>query len=243
MTHAAQYVCAHGALVLFTWILVRQAGLPVPDATLLLSIGALASSGRADFAASLAAASGGCVVADGFWYRVGRLGSSKYHHVPPMTGNWKGRVLAFITRHAAGALLPAKFISASNLASLLAGQAGVPAVQFLVFDSIVSLAWAASYVAVGYFLRTQVQWTVAHALRPSLVLLSATAVWPLAVLLKRKSKWSLRIDLFISFRAATWMRICQHWLLAATSGLMFVLSFLLAENEPEAGGEVQNALR
>jgi Outer membrane efflux protein len=131
-------------------------------------------------------------VADGFWYRVGRLGSSKYHQVLPLTGNWKGRVLAFITRHAAGALVLAKFISASNVASLLAGRAGVPAVQFLVFDSIASLAWAASYVAVGYLLRSQVQWAVAHALRPSLVLLSATAVWPLAVLLSRKSKGSLR---------------------------------------------------
>jgi outer membrane protein TolC/membrane protein DedA with SNARE-associated domain len=190
MTHAAQYVCAHGTLVLFTWILVQQAGLPVPGATLLLSIGALASSGRADFAASLAAASGGCVLADGFWYRVGRLGSSKYHHVPPLTGNWKGRVLAFITRHAAGALLPAKFISASSVASLLAGRAGVPAVQFLVFDSIASLAWAGGCVAVGYLLRSQVQWAVAHALRPILVVLGATAVWPLAVLLIRKSKRS-----------------------------------------------------
>jgi hypothetical protein len=36
MTHAAQYVLAHGAMVLFTWILVQQAGLPVPGATLLL---------------------------------------------------------------------------------------------------------------------------------------------------------------------------------------------------------------
>jgi hypothetical protein len=30
-----------------------------------------------------------------------------------------------------------------------------------------------------------------------------------------------------------------YWLLAAVSALMFVLSFLLAKNEPGAGGEVQ----
>jgi hypothetical protein len=29
-----------------------------------------------------------------------------------------------------------------------------------------------------------------------------------------------------------------YWLLAVTCGLMFLLSFLLAKNEPGAGGEV-----
>ena len=56
MNHAAQYLMTHSALVLFTWILVQQAGLPVPGASLLLSIGSLASSGRIDFASSLGAA-------------------------------------------------------------------------------------------------------------------------------------------------------------------------------------------
>jgi outer membrane protein TolC/membrane protein DedA with SNARE-associated domain len=192
MTHAAQYITTHGALLLFTWILVQQAGLPVPGASLLFLIGSLASSGRIDLASSLGAAIGGCLVADGFWYRVGRLGTSKYHHVLAVTGNWKGRVLAFITRHAAGALVPAKFISVSNVACLLAGRASVPAIQFLVFDSIASLAWAGGYVTIGYLLRSQVHWAVAHALRPILVVLGATAVWPLAVLLSHKSKRSLR---------------------------------------------------
>ncbi len=37
MTHAAQFVLTHGALVLFLWILIQQIGLPIPSAPLLIS--------------------------------------------------------------------------------------------------------------------------------------------------------------------------------------------------------------
>jgi hypothetical protein len=32
MTHAAQFALAHGAALLFTWILLQQAGVPIPSA-------------------------------------------------------------------------------------------------------------------------------------------------------------------------------------------------------------------
>ena len=58
MNHAAQYLMMHGALVVFAWILVQQAGLPVPGAPVLISIGSLANSGRIGFLSSLAAREG-----------------------------------------------------------------------------------------------------------------------------------------------------------------------------------------
>jgi len=185
MNHAAQYLMMHGALVVFAWILVQQAGLPVPGAPLLISIGSLANSGRIGFTSCLAAAVAGCLVADGLWYRVGLMGFA--NHVVSTTGNWKGRVLGFVTQHAAGALVPAKFVAGSNLASLLAGRAGLRTTRFLVFDGIASLLWAGGYITVGYFLGSQFLWTVTHALRPILVLLALTAVWALAAVLSRRS--------------------------------------------------------
>ena len=46
MTHAAQFALAHGAAFLFTWILLQQAGVPIPSAPLLIAVGSLASSSR-----------------------------------------------------------------------------------------------------------------------------------------------------------------------------------------------------
>ena len=77
MTHAAQFVLTHGALVLFLWILIQQIGVPIPSAPLLISVGSLASSGRIDFASPLMAALGASLLADTFWYHIGRLGWSR----------------------------------------------------------------------------------------------------------------------------------------------------------------------
>src|SRR5229473_6778904 len=122
MTHAAQFVLTHGALVLFLWILIQQIGLPVPSAPLLISVGSLASSGRIDFASSLMAAFGASFLADTFWYHIGRLGWSRSDYFPLTTANWKGRALALIKRHSGGALVGSKFVASSNLVSLLAGR-------------------------------------------------------------------------------------------------------------------------
>jgi hypothetical protein len=46
MTHAAQFALTHGAALLFTWILLQQAGVPIPSAPLLMAVGSLASNGR-----------------------------------------------------------------------------------------------------------------------------------------------------------------------------------------------------
>ena len=184
MTHIAQYVLMHGVLVLFTWILLQQAGLPIPSAPLLISAGALASGGRIGLASSLTAAFGACLLADGLWYEVGRHSNCFL----ATAGNWKGRAVGLISRHSGGALLPAKFLYGSNLAALIAGRAGLPGAQFLIYDSIASLLWSGGYVALGYLLRSQVQWTLAHALRVVLALLGATAVWSLARLLRHRSK-------------------------------------------------------
>jgi membrane protein DedA with SNARE-associated domain len=77
MTHAAQFALAHGAALLFTWILLQQAGVPIPSAPLLIAVGSLASYGRLRLVPSLLAALTACLLADGFWYRLGRRGWSE----------------------------------------------------------------------------------------------------------------------------------------------------------------------
>jgi membrane protein DedA with SNARE-associated domain len=173
MTHAAQFALTHGAALLFTWILLQQAGVPIPSAPLLIAVGSLASNGRLRLVPSLVAAFTACLLADGFWYRVGRRGWSKSHRFCGPKSNWKNRVLSVIWRHSGAAMLFAKFVAGSNVVSLLAGQAGLSAARFLIYDSIGSLTWSGSYVALGYLLHGQLHWTVEQTIRPLLVVRAA----------------------------------------------------------------------
>jgi membrane protein DedA with SNARE-associated domain len=173
MTHAAQFVLAHGAALVFTWILLQQAGVPIPSAPLLIAVGSLASYGRLRLVPSLVAAFTACLLADGFWYRVGRRGWSKNHRFCSPKSNWKNRILSLIWRHSGAAMLFAKFVVGSNVVSLLAGQAGLSAVRFLIYDSLGSLTWSGSYIALGYLVHGQLHWTLAQTLRPLLVVRAA----------------------------------------------------------------------
>jgi len=173
MTHAAQFVMTHGAVLLFTWILLQQAGVPIPSAPLLIAVGSLASNGSLRLVPSLVAAFTACLLADGFWYRVGRRAWSKSHRFCRTNRNWKDRVLSLIWRHSGATMLFAKFIVGSNVVSLLAGQAGLSAARFLIYDSIGSLTWSGSYIALGYLLHGQLHWTLAQTIRPLLVVRAA----------------------------------------------------------------------
>ena len=173
MTHAAQFALTHGAALLFTWILLQQAGVPIPSAPLLIAVGSLASNGRLRLVPSLVAAFTACLLADGFWYRVGRRGWSKSHPFCRPKSNWKNRVLSLIWHNSGAAMLFAKFVAGSNVVSLLAGQAGLSAARFLIYDSIGSLTWSGSYIALGYLVHGQLHWTLAQTLRPLLVVRAA----------------------------------------------------------------------
>jgi hypothetical protein len=70
-------------------------------------------------------------------------------------------------------MLFAKFVVGSNVVSLLAGQAGLSAARFVIYDSIGSLTWSGSYIALGYLVHGQLHWTLAQTLRPLLVVRAA----------------------------------------------------------------------
>lgn len=81
-------------------------------------------------------------------------------------------------------MLVAKFVVGSNVVSLLAGRAGMSAARFLIYDSIGSLTWSGSYIALGFLLYGQLHWTLAQTLRPFLVVRCAIF---LARMWRRKS--------------------------------------------------------
>jgi membrane protein DedA with SNARE-associated domain len=198
MTHAAQFALAHRAALLFTWILLQQAGVPIPSAPLLIAAGSLASSRQLGLASSLLAALSACLLADGLWYRIGRRGWHKGARFRRTNSTWKDRALSLIRGHSAVTLLLAKFIAGSNWASLLAGQAGISAARFVIYDSIGSLTWSGGYIAIGYLLHGQLHWTLAQTLRPLFIVRVAVS---LVRLWRRRSLAHAVLALAIVFSA------------------------------------------
>src|SRR5262245_50570921 len=72
MTTILGFVVRFGHPLVFAWVLVDQAGIPIPAVPLLLMVGALAGAGRLSLPAAVAATVAGCLAADVLWYTVGR---------------------------------------------------------------------------------------------------------------------------------------------------------------------------
>lgn len=162
MEEAFQNLVRHGYLVLFLWLLVKQAGVPVPGTPILLAAGALVGAGKLGFVPALAVTLAASTVGDSLWYALGR---------------WRGlRVLKFFCRVAlepdycvrktqnafarrgAWLLLYAKFLPGlSAVAQPLAGIEGIKPARFLVLNSLGTLLHGGFFIALGLAFSDQLE--------------------------------------------------------------------------------------
>ncbi|HEY8966700.1 MAG TPA: VTT domain-containing protein [Candidatus Methylacidiphilales bacterium] len=148
----------YGYLGLFVWILLEQAGLPIPAVPVLMAAGTLATSGKLAFPPALLACVAACLVADLLWFRVGR---SKGVHILHFLCrlSWKPNTCIATTknvfvRYGAQTLLFAKFVPGLNtLAPPLAGATSVSLRRFLAYDLAGSVIWCGLFLLLGMGLR------------------------------------------------------------------------------------------
>ena len=72
MEEIAQFIVAHGYLLLAGWVFLDQLGVPIPAVPVLIAAGALIGSGELHPAAALAATTLGSIPSDLLWYETGR---------------------------------------------------------------------------------------------------------------------------------------------------------------------------
>ncbi|HEX4642366.1 MAG TPA: hypothetical protein VH161_02825, partial [Candidatus Acidoferrales bacterium] len=70
MNETLQFVVRHGYLLVFAWVFVEQAGLPIPSAPMLLAAGALAGSHQMNLGLAISLAVLGAVASDSMWYEL-----------------------------------------------------------------------------------------------------------------------------------------------------------------------------
>lgn len=164
------FLVAHGYLVLFVWVLIEQAGLPIPSIPLLLAAGALAGAGRMNLALCLVVPVVASTISDFCWYEIGkRRGGSVLNWICRISiepDSCARRTEDLYARLGAKSLLVAKFIPGlSSVAPPLAGIFHMRLSRFLIYDMCGVLLWAGTFVGLGFAFSSELERVAQYAMR------------------------------------------------------------------------------
>ncbi|HEU4371768.1 MAG TPA: DedA family protein [Methylomirabilota bacterium] len=133
---------AYGYWIVFTAILLDNAGLPIPGELLLLAFGAVAKAGHLDPLLGLAVAAAAALAGDSLGYWIGRTSGTRILARLGRSPRFKpGSATVVFGRFVVGARV---------LLAPLAGFTRMPFRRFLAFDAIGCCAWAGLFILIGY---------------------------------------------------------------------------------------------
>jgi membrane protein DedA with SNARE-associated domain len=170
MDDTIQILLQYGYVVLFTFVLAEQVGLPIPAVPVLLGVGALAGAGRMSLVPALCVALVASLVPDVVWYELGRRRGGRVLRllcrISLEPDSCIRRAEDSFVKHGRGVLLIAKFFPGlSTVAPPLAGVVGISRRQFILLDSAAALVWAGAWGAVGYAFSDALELIVADSAR------------------------------------------------------------------------------
>lgn len=195
MSETVQFLIRHGYLLLFFWIAAEQAALPVPSVPALLACGALARVGRLHPLLIILYGWLACVLADTIWFQIGRRRGGRVLRLLCRMSlepdSCVRRTENIFLRYGLRALLVSKFIPGLNAVTApLAGSSGARFARFIVFDSLGSILWIATYGAAGYVFADQLEEIAARIARTGaefvLVVAALLAAWVLWKFIQRR---------------------------------------------------------
>jgi membrane protein DedA with SNARE-associated domain len=170
MDGAIQALLQYGYAILFVWVLLEQAGLPVPAVPVLLGVGALAAHGRMSLAAALGLAVAASLPADLAWFELGRRrGTRVLALVCRMSlepDSCVRRTENLFLQQGERTLLFAKFLPGlSTVAPPLAGMMAMSRGRFVLLDAMGAVLWAGFWIALGYVARDAIDVVAVSAAR------------------------------------------------------------------------------
>ena len=156
------FLLRHGYWVLVVNVFAEQVGLPIPAFPVLLAVGALAGLGDFSFWISLLLAVTAALASDLIWYRLGRTrGHSILNllcRVSLEPDSCVSNTKTLFGRLGARALLIAKFVPGLGATTApLSGLTRMPLYKFVAADAAGATLWSATYLAVGYLFRNQLE--------------------------------------------------------------------------------------
>jgi len=162
MAEFLQFLIQHGYTVIFVWVALDQAGLPIPAVPLLLAAGALAGTGELTFPLVLLTCALASVPIDTFWFWLGRLRGMRVLHLLCILSIEQD----FCIRNTEDqfrklgpvSVVIAKFVPGLNiLAPPMSGLTGMRLPVFVALDTIGTLLWAGVFAAIGWFFSNELE--------------------------------------------------------------------------------------
>src|ERR1700732_1206964 len=155
MKELLQFVVRHGYVLVFAWVFVEQAGLPIPSSPLLLATGALAGMHQMNLWVALAIAALAAVCSDSMWYALGRQKGVRVLQllcrISLEPDSCVRRTQVSFGKNGARVLLFSKFIPGLNaMAAPLSGIIRMGWQRFLLFDAFGTLLWVSAFTITGY---------------------------------------------------------------------------------------------
>jgi membrane protein DedA with SNARE-associated domain/rhodanese-related sulfurtransferase len=180
MHETLQFVVRHGYVLVFAWVFVEQAGLPIPSAPLLLAVGALSGTHQMNLGIAITWAVLGSLASDSMWYELGRQNGVRVLQllckISLEPDSCVRRTQVSFGQNGARILLVVKFIPGLNaMASPLAGIIRMGWRKFLLFDAMGALLWVSTFAVTGYVFCNEIERIAAQA--------SYLGKWLVAVLL------------------------------------------------------------
>ena len=155
MNDITQFLFLHGYSILFVGVLLARAGLPIPAVPILITMGTIVGMGWFDFYLSLFVAFSASTISDVFRYYLGRRFGNRILtflcRVSLEPDSCVRRTEDLFGRHGAKSLLYCKFVP--GLDAVVASISGIIQMRFsrfLVFNSLGTCLWAATFIGVGY---------------------------------------------------------------------------------------------
>lgn len=168
MNEMLRFVVRHGYLLVFAWVFIQQAGLPIPVAPLLLAAGALSGSRQMNLGLAIASAVLAAVASDALWYELGRRKGVRVLQlicrISLQPDSCVRRTQVSFTQNGSHVLLVAKFIPGLNaMASSLSGVIRMRWRRFVLFDALGALLWVGAFMVTGYAFSSELERIAARA--------------------------------------------------------------------------------
>ena len=154
-------LAAWGYLGIFVFVFVGNLGVPVPEESVLIAAGFLASHGLLDLEWVYVVAVASAVTGDCSGFMIGRTGGQ--HLLERLAARFAfvrrriAQLRLFFDEHGSKAVFMARFIAGARfLAGPMAGAAGMPFLRFLGWNVMGALIWCSLMVTIGYLVGDEV---------------------------------------------------------------------------------------